>query len=103
MCSQRAPLVAQAFRPAFRRAGRPEGLRYVRNTSEFRSECRGVTCIEGGGVLSTTYFVKLRVLLPGGSRPVPSQDLNIRGSVPVMLFPVAVALPRPAISHVANP
>jgi len=34
----RAPLVAQAFRPAIRRVGRPEGLRYVRNMSEFRAK-----------------------------------------------------------------
>jgi hypothetical protein len=53
--------------------------------------------------LSTPYFVSLRSLLPGGSRPVPAQDLNIRAIAPVMLLLVAVALPTPAISQVKNP
>lgn len=49
------------------------------------------------------YFASLRSLLAGSSRPVPAQDLNISAIAPVMLLPVAVALPRPAISQVANP
>jgi hypothetical protein len=49
-----------------------------------------------------TYRVSLRSLLPGGSRPVPWQDLNIRVIAPVTLLLVAVALPEPAISQLEN-
>ena len=51
----------------------------------------------------TIYLVSRRSLLAGGSRPVPSQDLNISPIAPLMLLLAAVALPMPAISHLGNP
>lgn len=42
-------------------------------------------------------------MLPGGSRPVPAQDVNLNAMAPDMMLLVAVALPKPAISQVKSP